>query len=206
MLGGDLNVDLLVQSNNSDFFNVLYSYNYFPLISIATRVTDVTAKCLNQIWYNKLNVTCAGSIVSDVTDHYPVFAIVDRVDVQDIITRTFRDHSENIRQLCSNVRNMCSEFIVSNLNFSVDEKCELFLTKLWNLYNRDCPIKVKSISVKKFMKPWITNEIRRMANYKHYLFKQYKRNNISFHVYNTYKNNLSKIIKISKRSYFRNTF
>ena len=40
-----------------------------------------------------------------------------------------------------------------------------------DLYSLECPKKCKTISVKKLVKPWITDNIRRMANYKHHLFK-----------------------------------
>ena len=50
---------------------MLYSFNFFPLITLATRVTVNAAKCLDHMWYNKLNVSSAGAIVSDITDHYP---------------------------------------------------------------------------------------------------------------------------------------
>ena len=54
------------------------------------------------------------------------------------------------------------------------------------------------MGVKRLLKPWITAEIRRMADYKHCLFKQQNINLIPFHTYNIYKNNLSRRIKLSK--------
>ena len=62
------------------------------------------------------------------------------------------------------------------------------------------------MSIEKLLKPWITAEIRRMADYKHRLFKQQKMNQIPFHTYNIYKNNLSRRIKLSKKNYYVNIF
>ena len=45
-----------------------------------------------------------------------------------------------------------------------------------------------------------------MADYKHYLFKQYEMQNIQFETYNSYENNLNRIIKKSKREYFVSNF
>ena len=76
VLCGDFNVELLTEEENADFFNSLYSYNLFPLITIATRISETSAKCIDQIWYNKLNVSFSGSFITDVTDHYPVFVVL----------------------------------------------------------------------------------------------------------------------------------
>lgn len=45
-----------------------------------------------------------------------------------------------------------------------------------------------------------------MANFKHVLFKQYKNNSVSYNMYNQYKNNLNRIIKKYKKSYYANKF
>ena len=75
-LCGDFNVDLLTENENSNFFNMLYSVNFLPVVNIATRITENSATCIDQIWHNKFNVAKSGAIVSDISDHYPVFALL----------------------------------------------------------------------------------------------------------------------------------
>ena len=131
-----------------------------------------------------------GAIITDITDHYPIFAAVN-VETCTTITKSFRVHSShNIDTLCNGVADLCNCYIVECVNMSVTEKCTWFENRLWSLYSRDCPKKSKTISVKKLVRPWITDNIRRMANYKHHLFKLYKNNRIAFQEYNNYKNNL----------------
>lgn len=207
MICGDLNVDLMDEDANADFFNSLYSFNFIPLINVATRVTDSSAKCIDHMWFNKLNISFAGAIVADITDHYPVFAVLDSVLGSETVKQTFRNHSaRNIDVLCGNVDAVCSDFFVNFLDCDVDFKCQWFVNRLWEVYNCDCPKKTRVVSLKRLLKPWITNDIRRMANQKHRLFKQYKLHRVPFDEYNNYKCNLDKIIKKSKKDYFSMKF
>ena len=172
ILCGDLNIDLLREELYSDFFNLLYSYNFFPLITVATRVTEQSAKCIDHLWYNKLNVSFSGAIVSDISDHYPIFSLFDIASINRTFTKIIRDHStDNSNKLCNDVREMCEIFFTEHDNKNVDEKCSWFVEKLYSSYNHNCLRKCKTISAKRVVKPWITNNLKRMANYKHRLFR-----------------------------------
>ena len=96
---------------------------------------------------------------------------------------------------------MCSSYFELCSGQNADEKCCWFLNNFWELDYRDCSKKTKTIPIKSILKSWITNQIKRMADHKHYLFKQCKMqmqiNQIE--TYNSYKNNLNRIIKQSKR-------
>ena len=206
-LCGDFNVDLLTENENSNFFNMLYSVNFLPVVNIATRITENSATCIDQIWHNKFNVANSGVIVSDISDHYPVFATFNIFKDDDLVTKTFRDHSRaNLRKLCSAVELIANRYVGECINMNVDSKCNWFVENFKDVYNSTCPKKTKIMGVKRLLKPWITSEIRRMADYKHRLFKQQKMNLIPFHTYNIYKNNLSRRIKLSKKNYYVNKF
>ena len=85
-------------------------------------------------------------------------------------------------------------------------KTEWFVNNLLELHCRRCPIRVKTHSVKRYLKPWVTRNIQRMINYKHTLFKQYKEAAIPLEFHNKYKNNVNRILKTSKSNYFSNKF
>ena len=78
---GDFNINLLnVDSHNltADFNDVIYSYGLIPLITRPTRVTETTATLIDNIFTNKIvqyNESMYGILVSDVSDHYPIFYI-----------------------------------------------------------------------------------------------------------------------------------
>lgn len=205
LLAGDFNVDLLDESTNADFFNSLYSFNFYPLINIATRISEHSATCIDQIWYNKLNISYAGSIVCDISDHYPVFTVMRTQNDRKPVTKTFRDHSvDNINKLSDSVKNMCDLFYVHCENRDANYKCEWFLAELWHSYSTHCKRRSKQISIKKLLKPWINNDMRRMSNYKHHLFKQYKLGTIPFVTYNNYKNNVHNLLKKARKDYYSN--
>ena len=53
------------------FLTRFFFYDFFPLIYEAMRETNTSSGCIDHIWFNKYNVTLAGSITADVSDHYP---------------------------------------------------------------------------------------------------------------------------------------
>ena len=74
---GDFNIDLLDDASSADLCNVMYSRNIFPLINIASRITDTTAKCLDHIWCNRTNTFFSGAFEEDISDRYPIFAVLN---------------------------------------------------------------------------------------------------------------------------------
>lgn len=93
LLTGDFNIDLLNDERNSDILNPMLEYNFHPLINIATRITENSGKCIDHIWYNRFNVETSGAIISDISDHYPIFTVLGVKNDKGLIKKTFRDQS-----------------------------------------------------------------------------------------------------------------
>ena len=80
-LMGDFNVDLLKYDTHSDtgnFYDLLSSHNFRPLILQPTRVTSKTSSLIDNIFIN--DVSChsvGGNITSAISDHYFQFSQVD---------------------------------------------------------------------------------------------------------------------------------
>ena len=80
-LVGDYNIKLLNVDSHSwtaDFNDTIYSYGLVPLITRPTRVTEISATLINNIFSNKsisYNESMYGILVSDISDHYPIFCI-----------------------------------------------------------------------------------------------------------------------------------
>ena len=204
---GDVNIDILNVEDSLNFINVMHSNSFFPLINIPTRVTDNSAKCLDQIWFNNFNIAFSGSFIVDITDHYPIFTILNFVVDKKPITKVFRDHSDRSME-CMSVEMVSlaeqydQEIKYQNVNF----KSEWFVGKLFDVYNRTCPKRSKTLSVKQLLKPWITGDLQQSINKKHRLFKQYKNNVIPFNTYNLYKNSLTRKMRSAKVAYYSNKF
>ena len=208
ILCGDFNVDLVGGGDLSgNFIETMNSFCFLPLITLPTRVTNVSATCIDHVWFNQFNATNCGIFETDITDHYTIFVGLNFSPKKGSLYVSFRDHSD---QCLLAMKNDFDEAFVpyfSNMFAqSVDDKTDIFLDCLWSLYDRCCPIRNKNVSSKRLLKPWITNSLLRSINTKHNLFKQYKRGDICFNIYNNYKNFLSHTIRRSKRDYYQVRF
>ena len=81
ILCGDFNIDLLKNDchlDTSAFLELLYSHGMFPVINKPTRIVAKTATLIDNIFINDLKQqTESGIIISDISDHLPVFAMID---------------------------------------------------------------------------------------------------------------------------------
>ena len=108
---------------------------FYPVISISTRVTDATAKCIDHIWYDGLNASFSGAIVSDVFDHYFVFVVLNIVNNNGTFTHQFRDHSKNnVDLFIGDVDGLRDSYFAQCTDRDSNFKTEWFVNNLWELY------------------------------------------------------------------------
>ena len=88
---GDYNINLLnydVHSSTVDFVDMIYSYSFMPLINRPTRITRDSATIIDNIFTNNLpslEGSLHGILVTDISDHFPVFhvsLIPNRCDIE----------------------------------------------------------------------------------------------------------------------------
>ena len=80
-LMGDFNIDLIKYGQHKlteEYLDMIFSYNLLPIITKPTRITHHTSTLIDHIYVNSTpdNIT-AGIIVTDISDHLPVFCITD---------------------------------------------------------------------------------------------------------------------------------
>ena len=82
VLSGDMNIDLLKINSNSqiyNFFHHLASINFFPSISIPTRITDSTSTLLDNNFIKFFgDQWTSGVICEDFSDHFPTFLLFNQ--------------------------------------------------------------------------------------------------------------------------------
>ena len=204
-----MNVDLL---NPDDYMEeycaTLQSVSYLPVITEPTRVTDTSITLIDHMWTNQLHEVVSGVIVTSISDHYTTFlsTYLDMSMAQLPIRKVFRDHSETS---LNNLRHDINNFLPSLGHLadqSIQYKCRVFHDTLYKLYNINCRLRSKLISKTSYLRPWITNAIKTQINRKHFLFRRYKRGEVDYGVYNSYKNACVKAITKAKRDYFRYKF
>ena len=85
---GDFNINLLHYDTDIDvqtFIDTLSSQTFYPTVSKPTRITDYSATLIDNIITNDFKNHTAGVLITDISDHLPVFVVIDslREKVQD---------------------------------------------------------------------------------------------------------------------------
>ena len=172
---GDFNIDLLkndCHNISTDFTNILYSHSFFLLIHLPTRVTKSSATLIDNIFCNHLTPHDSGVIVSDFSDHYPIFTTFKNIKTysSDIIDNQKHNFSpNNIKNLQTFLESFNWEeiLLISNVN----EGFAKFNDILQNSINQFCP--VQSIKAKKKKQPWMTSGLLISSIKKNKLYKKY---------------------------------
>jgi len=211
LLVGDMNIDMMRPTVPAEeFFDMCYTSSYTPLIKSPTHVTATSSTCIDHIWFNRLCEVRAGIIKTDITDHYLIFAIVPiKANVNNRFLKHFRDHSHgSVARLREEVHQFVSVFSATLDHNDIDINSALlaFTDKLYEIYDNNCPMRCKILCCSKVTKPWISNQLKDCIMRKHSLFRQYKRGTVSFQVYNTFKNVVSRILKREKSRYYSRKF
>ena len=178
---GDFNFDLLKYEENNitqDFFNSMNSQSLIPVISKPTRVTDSSATLIDNIFIsNPMNFT-SGIIITDISDHFPIF-----INLRSVFLRNIDDSNIKIEYRLINDDTMKNfHQTVSSIDFtdiSNTEDCSTAISQLTDIldynYKLCFPIKIKTISYKNFVKPWITKEILSMIKKRHHYYLLFRK-------------------------------
>ena len=204
---GDFNIDLYKYHSNPDtaeFFDLLYSYSFIPLIDKATRVSSSTASVIDNIFTNQSTTTHkTGVIKADISDHYPVFSISEMSNSiktdQILKVRSFKP--ANIEKFISLLRAESWENTHSSNNAQMAFSC--FINTLRSHYNSSFPIIEKKPS-KKDSNQWIMQGLKVSIKQKNKLYIQFK-NRPTLHnktLYNQYKNKLRSLINTAKKTHY----
>ena len=83
---GDFNINLLgyeSDSETNDFINIMVSHYLLPYILHPTRVTDLSATIIDNIFSNVCEFkTISGNIMVQLADHFTQFLIMGKASVQ----------------------------------------------------------------------------------------------------------------------------
>ena len=141
---------------------------------------------------------------SHISDHFPPFICIPVVCDDKYVHISFRDHSrESLQLIRDGICNYCQNFDAITVECSFDDKFNRFSEELFKIYNRCCPVRRKQMSVKRFLKPWLSNDVMIVIKRKHYLFGEYRRGNVTFEIYNGVNLRLSRLLKSTTKQYFQ---
>ena len=181
LLAGDINIDLLKTNLQStqDYLNTMLSYNLIPSIIIPTRVTDRSSTLIDHIFVrlpkSKIsNQITSGNFISDITDHFSNFIIVDielKKTMERPLIRLFtKKNTEKFKQNLSAEFADINEHINLQDNPNVNEIYKILYEKLISLLDLYFP-KVRLSRKKAKDKNWITIGIKNAIKHRNQLYK-----------------------------------
>jgi hypothetical protein len=209
-LHGDFNINLVNAQTcqyTQDFLLTLQSYALTPTIDKPTRVYNNSATLIDNILVNKIeNPILSGNIVSDISDHFSQFCIIQTCNK----TKHLYQHQSKVRDfshfLPSDFKNDLTQInwnsIIESKKENIDKLFTTFYNKLNKLTNKHTPLKmISKRKIKQSVKPWITKDIKKSIKIKNKLFCSGNKEK-----YRLYRNKITNLTRMSKRFYFEEYF
>ena len=206
---GDFNINLIkgdIHNATKNFIDTMYSRGLFPLISKPSRITEFSITLIDNIFTNDLeNNNFSGLLITDISDHLPVFAISKHI----IFKKPFVQY-KYIRNVNSHTAELFTSALKSQ-DWNIVYNCEnvnLAYTKFINifteLYNKFCPLKKIVSKGYDFGKPWFHKGLRNACTKKNWLYKNFLKYRTveSCERYKLYKNKLTTILRASEKKYY----
>ena len=208
---GDYNINLFNYETHeltANFVDTIFSYAFVPLINRPTRVSKHSATLIDNILTNKHNALvqcCHGILVTDISDHFPIFHINPNFTdtVQDVFI---------LKRLCS-VRN--KHAFLDDLN-KVDwnaiyrtqdtqEAFSQFHHVLLSLFNKNFPR--KKIKIRYYnKKPWLSEGLKLSIKHKNKLYHKNLKCKTAYNevMYKTYRNKLKHVLAKAEKDHYAN--
>lgn len=213
LITGDLNVNLLDNdhcSQSQEFLDILFSSSCIPLINKPTRVTQNSATLIDNIFSNILPPPNSGILVTDVSDHFPIFTSfplnMSRPDSRRFYTREYSQ--ENISNFKNNL-NSWDWSVVFNAP-DPDTAFARFIDIFNTLHDKNIPMKSRKSNSPKLIpkSPWITVSLCKSIYHKNKLYRKYISHptDSTRFIYVRYKNILTNVLRKSKQNYYAKQF
>merc|ERR1712208_262115 len=184
---GDFNINLMnseVHQDTSDYLDILYCNNFVPVINRPTRVTNHSATLIDHIFSNNLcpSLRCfQGILLTDISDHYPVFHIVQYTDHQGNSEENFilkRQMYPSNYAIFNNAISGTDWSFIANEN-NCQNAFTLFYDTIKDIYNRSFPLKKIKVKYKNRI-PWLTEALKTSIKMKNKLYVKAKRHDTAF--------------------------
>ena len=209
---GDFNIDLLKISNNEtirQYANTLLGSMCKCLIDLPTRVTPISKTLIDHIYSNDTKSRInSGILVTDISDHFPVFAIISKIKLlsNKLVHYYVRDMNKFDHKIFLEQLNYRLDIVHNASIESVHEQFSQFISTFFEVIDAHVPLRKATRKEKRLkLKPRITRGILKSISIKNKLFRlAHKENDRSNLIkYKTYRNALNRTIKEAKRNYYQ---
>ena len=206
---GDFNINLLnndYHQPTGEFFNLMSSNSFLPLITRPTRVTANSATLIDNIFTNHFDCSLQSSegiFVTDITDHYPVFHINHQIFASETeIYMERRLYNQRNKQAFLQVLQETDWSDIFNIHGT--QSCfNTFHDKLVSLLNKSFP-KVRIKKKYNNRKPWLSDALRNSIKLKNKLYYKYRKISSVYNetCYKSYKQILQKTLIAAEKQYY----
>ena len=210
-INGDFNINLIEETQSGGalkYLSLFFTGGLFPVILRPTRIGSSTASLLDHMWTSFIDrVSNTGIIMSNISDHFPVFSIVSSPG-----SDLARNHCKIIKYRSDSEDNriaFSSDVLSHDWTFveefdSADSAYNAFSDRITSLYDKNFPVRTRKVKRIDELKPYITKEIKLLIKKKHKLQKSYNKWPISYaKEYKAMRNKLNSLIKTARAKYYR---
>ena len=199
------------------YFDTFTSNQFMPLITCPTRFGKSSKTLIDNIFFNQFsNDIVSGNFTVGISDHVPQFAIIQNTPSATPKTKNLTKKVRKYKQIdCSKFNQDLNSIDWTIGNEDVNQYGSNFINVFNQILEIHAPIKeikLTKTKIKQKTKPWINNDILKQIKTKDKLYVKYiKETNIInkqnfFNEYKTKKNDITKLIRISKKSYYNEYF
>ena len=132
---GDFNININADNNDCEaFLTTLSCIGLHQIIEKDTRITSTSASLIDHVYTNNVeNITCSGTILTDISDHLPIFALIKQPGVPDELSSNSPNLSRSYRnfdneKFCQNLHSEMWESVykADNINIAYDNFIKTF--------------------------------------------------------------------------------
>jgi hypothetical protein len=208
---GDYNINLLNTDSHvptAEFVELMFANHFTPLINKPTRVTERSATLIDNVYCNQANhESLQGILITDITDHYPIFNIVTEFSVcvkRNIVKKRIYK-KESLCKFNDLIEHTDWSDVVSANDAQVSYS--LFHEKVNKAYNEAFPIETIRIGYKN-RKCWLTSCLKKCIATKNKLYYLYKRrpSRCNELYYKRYKKYLKDVLIQAEKQYYDGRF
>ena len=212
LIVGDFNINLMNSDSNvtKEFLSIMNSSSFIPVITKPTRLTENSSTLIDNLFLTKPDMIFAGNLISSLSDHLPNFMI--HRDLIPVATQNNSSFSYSYG-LVNDVTLSHFYVRVSEHNFSsmynsdnIDAAVQNLGNVLLNYFNTCCPIKTRTLSYKRKMKPWITNDIVGFIRTRQKYYMLYLQGRMRRETFSRFRNFVTLKIRAAKKSYYELKF
>ncbi|KAL4708179.1 hypothetical protein ACJJTC_005321 [Scirpophaga incertulas] len=206
---GDFNTCLLKNdSRSSSLHAVLRSTNlYIPALNATHHFPNCSPSLLDLILVSSLDhLVSHDQCPADSFSYHDAIYLSYKIrplKSKPKILQLRNFSSMNVDKLCEDASNI--DWLALYTSKSVDEKVDIFVTKIMNLYNIHAP--VRNVKLKQSPSPWLTQEIKMLIDKKAAYKTKYKHRSTvaNWENYVNIRNHCNKVCRNAQRHYFQSS-